>query len=121
MAEQDHEEIVLSRWERMKKWWEIFKFGKWLYGLLFVVTGTIGYGQITETNPLRDAAINVGLIGEFTGKTDDEIVDQIIDEYEVIEKQEKTTAVVPQHNHPHTHDLSKELSNIIPEDHMELH
>ena len=111
--DENHEEIILTRWDKLKKWWEIFKVGKALYVMLFGVTGALAYGDITQTNPLRDAAIGVGLIEQTT----EEIVDEIIiDEYAAIDD-----VVVPDHNHPHTHDMQELLDGVIPDDHMELH
>lgn len=59
---EDTEEVVLSRWDKIKQWIEIAKAGKFLWILFFGVTGTAIVGQVTDTNPLQDAAIAVGLI-----------------------------------------------------------
>ena len=107
--EQDTEKEILTRWDRLKKWWEIFKFGKFLYGLLFVVTGALTYGEVTETTPIRDAAVQVGII-------DETVVETIIDEYQVIEGTQTTD-----HSHPHTHDYSQDLKKLLPKNHNSLH
>ncbi len=67
-VEEDTETVVLSRWDKIKQWIEIImatkKVAMLIWGLVFSVGGTMAVGKITNTNPLRDAAIEVGLVDE---------------------------------------------------------
>ncbi len=66
--EEDTEEVVLTRWGKIKQWVEIAmatkKVAMLVWSLVFGIGGTMAVGKITETNPLRDAAIEMGLIEE---------------------------------------------------------
>lgn len=62
----DHEEVVLSRWQKMQQWFHIAKTGRAI--ILFIKVALFGtgsavvVGEVTDTNPLRDAAIEIGLV-----------------------------------------------------------
>jgi len=104
--EENVEEVVLSRWEKFKKWFEIAMATKkvmmFLWALVFGVGGTAMYGTITETNPLRDAAIKLGIVDPSIKDRVTESMDNI---YTIIDVEIKSL-----HNEINT--LEKDLSNL---------
>lgn len=148
VKKDDTEEIVLSRWGRLKQWFEICmatkKFAMFLWALIFGITVPMAVGEITKTNPLRDAAIEVGLVEpqviDFIKSPVDDQPDIVVSvipkhthqhEHEVIDHTHDT----PMHTHadkPHKHtdhihashtymDLAKELEKLLPKNHKGLH
>ena len=69
---EDTEEVILTRWERLKNWWDIIKtgltLGKLLWGFLFVSAGAVVVGEATDTNPVRDVAESVGIVQPDTDR-----------------------------------------------------
>jgi hypothetical protein len=70
-TEYDYEEVetqVLTRWERIKQWLDILRHGFTLYKVIaaFLVVGgsAIMVGEVTDTKPIRDAAVTMGLLDE---------------------------------------------------------
>lgn len=70
-TEYDYEEVedqVLTRWEKIMKWFGIFKtfftLGKLVWGLVFITGTAVVVGEATDTNPVRDAAVAVGILDE---------------------------------------------------------
>ena len=57
MPEEDTEEQVLTRWQKLKHWWEIASTLRKLYRIilaLFIGTsGVMAVGEITHTTPLK--------------------------------------------------------------------
>ena len=143
--EEDTEEVVLTRWGKIKQWVEIVvatkKAAMLLWGVIFSVGGTATVGLITDTNPLRDAAIEVGLveadpIDTTTGILREELMLQLATmQQEIIDlkahqhnypnpvwpKHSHPKPAWPQHNHPdpkwpaHSHPAQKPLSHAHPE------
>lgn len=64
------EDEVLTRWGKMKQWWDIgsagvtaVKYAMIGFKLLFVgSTAAVVVGQATNSNPLNEAAVEVGLV-----------------------------------------------------------
>ena len=145
-SEDDTEEVVLTRWEKLKKWFEILmatkKLAMLVWTIIFGVTGTMAVGQITRTNPLRDGAVELGMIEPDTIEAPVGV--QSVPEHE---HQHEHEMVWPEHTHPlikhshpeyalkdHTHpgpaaataeaisaEIHKQLEGMIPENHMRLH
>jgi len=82
--EQDAEEVVLSRWDKIKQWIEIAMATKKLYLLVmsfFAITGgSAVVGLVTNTNPLRDAAIEVGLVDDVLTIKEDSVDNHLHEE-----------------------------------------
>jgi len=102
-AEEDAETVVLSRWDKIKKWIEIAmatkKLATLVWALVFGVGGTMAVGKITDTTPLRDAAIELGIVETSTSTV-------VSDE------------TVPEHTHPeipHTHPLEAHTHTAVSE------
>ena len=70
--EVDHEEVILTRWQKLKNWADIFKttftIGKILWGLLFVSAGAVVVGEVTDTKPVRDLSEYAGIVPPDTGR-----------------------------------------------------
>lgn len=96
-VEEDDEEAVLSRWERSKKWIEIAlatkKLSMLVWTMVFGVGGTMAVGTVTDTNPLRDAAIRTGVIQPQVVAVEDETIPE-------------HTHPLPDHTHDHEHDFT---------------
>jgi len=90
---EDTEEVVLNRWDRLKQWWEIgstvvkvIKLAILGIKLLFVGSATaVVVGQVTDTNPVRDVAVEVGVLGEKPPLTIDQLWVQVMQLEEDIE------------------------------------
>lgn len=70
-TEYDYEEVedqVLTRWEKIMKWFGMvktfFTLGKLVWGLVFVTGTAVVVGEATDTKPVRDAAVAVGILDE---------------------------------------------------------
>ena len=67
MAEDDDtEQQVLTRWDKLKQWFEIAmatkKIAMLLYSLLFATGTALVYGEATDTQPIRDVAVAAGVL-----------------------------------------------------------
>jgi hypothetical protein len=66
--EEDTEEVILSRAGKIKQWFEIAmatkKVAMLIWGLVVATGGSLVVGQVTDTTPIRDAAVAVGLVDE---------------------------------------------------------
>jgi len=66
--EDDTEEVVLSRWGKLKQWFEIAMATRKLYlfvmSMLLATGGSVVVGQATDTRPIRDAAVALGILDE---------------------------------------------------------
>ena len=68
MAEQeeDTEEVVLTTWGKIKQYVEIAlatkKVAMFVWSLIIGTGGTVLYGEVTDTKPLHDAAVSVGIV-----------------------------------------------------------
>jgi len=97
--ETDHEEVVLTRWQKLKHWWEIAstirKFYRLILALFIGTSGTMAIGEITNTTPLRDAAVEVGIVDpDFTPK-------------EYTEHEHNWN-----HEHPHEHPVHEHADHV---------
>lgn len=119
-AAEDTEEVVLTRWDKIKQWIEIAvatkKVAMFVWSLVFGVGGTAIYGEVTDTKPFKRAAIEVGLIeaapiDTTKGMLQDEFINQL-----ATLQQEITDLKAHQHNYPdppaplmkdHSHPLKK--------------
>lgn len=70
-TEYDYEEVedqVLTRWEKIMQWCGIvktfFTVGKLIWGLVFITGTAVVVGEATDTKPVRDAAVAVGILDE---------------------------------------------------------
>jgi len=63
---EDTEDVILTRWEKLKNWFDIFKAAltikNVLLGLLFSSAGAVVVGEATDTKPVRDVAESVGIV-----------------------------------------------------------
>ena len=98
--EEDTEEVILTRWEKLKNWADIFKttftIGKIIWGLLFVSAGAVVVGEVTDTTPVRDAAVAVGVLGEKPPLTIDELWVKVME----LEEEVEVLSLPHQHNYP---------------------
>lgn len=124
--EEDTEAEVLNWWDRKKQWLEMgsaaakaIKYGIWLFKFLFV-TGTtaVVVGEVTDTTPLRNTAVEVGILDER--KTDiignDAMYEELSNLIDDVERLEAKLAdglehthnypdpVLVKHEHEHEHD-----------------
>ena len=112
------EDQVLSRWEKIMQWCGIvktfFTIGKLVWGLIFVTGGAMVVGQATDTKPIREAAVAIGMLDERPLPGTQEVSgDALWDE--VMNLQEEVTELQDRdltHTHealsvPHSHDLGK--------------
>ncbi len=106
--EQDAEEVVLSRWGKIKQWVEIAmatrKVAMLVWSLVIATGGSVVVGQVTDTKPLRDAAVAVGLVDPVLSTKPEGYIDNhdgILDE--MMNLQEEVTqlqAEMTEHGHP---------------------
>lgn len=86
----DAEEQVLTRWDKIKKWFEIVmatkKLAMFIWSLVFGLGGAVVVGEVTDTRPLRDAAVEIGLLRPVAAPV-------------------AGSATIPEHTHEHTHTL----------------
>ena len=69
MAEDDDtEQQVLIRWDKLKQWFEIAmatkKVAMLIWSLVFATGSALVYGEATDTNPIRDVAVAAGVLDE---------------------------------------------------------
>ena len=69
MAEDDDtEQQVLTRWDKLKQWFEIAmatkKVAMLIWSLVFATGTALVYGEATDTKPIRDVAVAAGILGE---------------------------------------------------------
>lgn len=139
--EVDHEHVVLSRWERLQKWWSMIMAIKKTVAFLLGFGAVSVAGNINDTNYWREAACEVG-IGDCVVSaepdteqivSDETVSDHTHDHYHEHSHEMKA------HSHSHKHELephshptpvSKEelknlikdaLNEVVPPDHMKLH
>ena len=73
---EDTEDVILTRWERLKNWWEIgstavkaVKLAILGIKLLFVGSATaVVVGKVTDTQPIRTAAVEAGFLQPDTDR-----------------------------------------------------
>ena len=90
---EETEQVVLSRWDKLKAWWEIgstavkvVKLAILGIKLLFVGSATaVVVGEVTDTKPIRAAAVEVGVLGEKPPLTIDQLWVQVMQLEEDIE------------------------------------
>ena len=69
MAEDDDtEQQVLTRWDKLKQWFEIAmatkKVAMLIWSLVFATGSALVYGEATDTKPIRDVAVAAGILDE---------------------------------------------------------
>ena len=66
--EEITEEVVLTRWDKIKQWIEIVvatkKVATLIWSLVFATGTAVVVGEATDTKPIREAAVAVGLLDE---------------------------------------------------------
>lgn len=119
MSEEDAESWILRQWGKIKQWVEIVlatkKLAMLIWSLVFGLGGAVVVGEVTDTKPLRDAAIEIGLLQPKSEPT----LAQPARESEAIPAH---THPLPEHTHPiepvkHTHPGLADM----PDDHGALH
>ena len=114
------EEVVLTRWEKIKQWIEIVvatkKVAMLVWGLVFAAGGSVVVGQATDTKPIRDAAVAMGLLQEqepaVPGSSEEIsnlqlVVFNLSKDVDAFSKHEHVTVLIP-HDHPpvaHEHEV----------------
>lgn len=62
------EEVVLTRWDKIKQWIEIVvatkKVAMLIWSLVFATGTAVIVGEATDTKPIRDGAVAIGLLDE---------------------------------------------------------
>lgn len=125
----DHEEVVLTRWEKCQKWWSIIMACKKTIMFLLGIGAVSTAGNITGTNYWKEAAIQMGLLDrpEVQTEVPEEEVPRETSDYE------KVIKLIREHTHEYKHKLSpaqqeligreiaKQLKGLIPENHESLH
>ena len=125
-AGEDTEDVVLTRWDKIKQWVEIAMATKKMYmfgmTLLFGTGGAVVVGGVTDTNLLHDAAVSIGLVDK--GFTPKDFTDHIHD-YPDLPVVDLSGLAVKGHQHAekaHTHpEITQELRELLPENHGALH
>ena len=116
--EQDAEEIVLSRWGKIKQWIEIAmatrKVAMLIWSLVIATGGSVVVGQVTDTKPLRDAAVAVGFLEEIPrdilGNT--AIFDELSNLIEDVEQLESKVAQLQEEMTKHGHPFEAGVAGI---------
>jgi hypothetical protein len=96
--DEDTEEVVLSRWGKIKQWIEIIvatkKVAMVVWSLIFATGGAVVVGQATDTQPIRDAAVSMGLLDERPTDIigNDAIYDELSNLIEDVERLEEEVA-----------------------------
>jgi len=140
---EDAETVVLSRWDKTKKWIEIVmatkKVAMLVWGLIVTTGGSLVVGQVTDTKPIRDAAVAVGLIDAVETPVGNQSVPETdLSAYAL----KGHTHPLPPHTHPeyalvdHVHPsvastgglsgatreaIRAEIIDILPPNHRSLH
>lgn len=140
---EDTEQVVLSRWDKIKKWIEIVmatrKLAMLVWGLIVTTGGSLVVGQVTDTKPIRDAAVSIGLIDAAEAPVGNQSVPEI--DLSAYALKGHTHPLVP-HKHPeyalvdHVHPsvastgglsgatreaIRAEIIDILPPNHGNLH
>lgn len=127
-AGEDTEDVVLTRWDKIKQWVEIAMATKKLYmfgmTLLFGTGGAVVVGGVTDTNLLHDAAVSIGLVDpsftpkDFVDHDHDFPAPSIIDLSGLAKKGHTHP---PEKAHMHSEEITQELLKLLPENHGALH
>ena len=117
MAEQetDHEEVVLNRWERIKKWWEMinatYKAVRWTMMLLKLTavgtTAAVVVDEVVETTFVEDGATALGLRDEAPPMPSS-ITAEEFEKFIEWQRSHDHDWVMPEHSHEmpeHTHNF----------------
>lgn len=109
----DHEEVVLNRWQRIKQWFEIAmatkKVAMLVWSLVVGTAGTAIYGNVTDTKPLHEAAVAVGLV---------EKKEPVLAEgAEYVTAEEFRSFMEWQRTHTHDFTVSEHSHDLIPHEH----
>jgi Collagen triple helix repeat (20 copies) len=89
---EDTEEVVLTRWGKIKQWIEIIvatkKVAMVVWSLVFATGSAVVVGQVTDTQPIRDAAVAMGILDERRpiNPTEEALLDEVLNlQQEVLE------------------------------------
>jgi hypothetical protein len=102
--ETDYEEVeeqVLTRWEKLMQWFGIaktlFTVGKIAWALIFATATAVVVGEVTDTSPIRDAAVAVGLTQERSKDIvgNNAMYDELMNLIEDVEQLEHQLANLP--------------------------
>lgn len=119
--EADTEEVILSRAGKIKQWFEIAmatrKVAMLVWGLIVATGGSLVVGQVTDTTPIRDAAVAIGLVDEAATDIvgNDAIYDELSNLIEDVERLDALVAADHTHAHAHAaheHDTTHEHQEI---------
>jgi hypothetical protein len=116
--EQDAEEVVLSRWGKIKQWIEIAmatrKVAMLIWSLVIATGGSVVVGQVTDTKPLRDAAVAVGLLEEVPRDIvgNDAIYDELSNLIEDVERLDALVAQLQEEMTQHSHPFEAGVAGI---------
>ncbi|MHA1806204.1 MAG: hypothetical protein ACTSX2_01355 [Candidatus Thorarchaeota archaeon] len=112
------EEQVLTRWGKIMQWCGMaktfFTMGKLVWGLVAVTGTAVVVGEATDTRPIRDGAVAIGILDERPLPGTQEVSSDALWD-EVMNLQEEVTELQDRdltHTHealsvPHSHDLGK--------------
>jgi hypothetical protein len=116
--EQDTEEVILSRAGKIKQWFEIAmatrKVAMLIWGLVVATGGSLVVGQVTDTTPIRDAAVAIGLVDEASRDIvgNDAIYDELSNLIEDVERLDALTAQLQEEMTKHGHPLPEGIAGI---------
>jgi len=125
--EADTEEVILSRAGKIKQWFEIAmatrKVAMLVWGLIVATGGSLVVGQVTDTTPIRDAAVAIGLVDEAEAPDvprgtiehdHDALLDEMVNlQADVMQLHDEMTEHSHAHAHaPHEHDTTHEHQEI---------
>jgi len=118
--EEITEEVVLTRWDKIKQWIEIVvatkKVATLIWSLVFATGTAVVVGEATDTKPIREAAVAVGLLDERVplNPSADPYIDELLAlQADMFQLQDQ----VSDHNHehvPHTHKITYEAHEHAP-------
>lgn len=125
--EDDTEEVVLSRWGKLKQWFEIAMATRKLYlfvmSMLLATGGSVVVGQATDTRPIRDAAVALGILDERVLTPQDVAKEDVLSTVMTdIVRLEDMLEVMGQHSHPpvdvhHDHEVQSHPHPYAPINH----
>lgn len=115
------EEVVLTRWDKLKQWIEIVvatkKVAVLIWSLVFATGGAVIVGEATDTKPIREAAVSIGLLGEEVplNPTANPYIDELLNlQEDVFRLQDEVKA----HTHKITYEAhSHDPAELIEHDH----
>jgi hypothetical protein len=121
------EEVVLTRWDKIKQWIEIVvatkKVAMLIWSLVFATGGAVIVGEATDTKPIREAAVSIGLLDEKVplNPAADPYIDELLNlQEDMFRLQDEFKAHKHEHEHdPHTHKVTYEAHEHEPPEFIE--